>query len=83
MLGVEERGIQRGGRVTIPKSLREKYGLEEGTIIKFRSKGDKIEIEPPTRLSRLIGLIKTDQPSDDPKAEARRYTKDRLWDELE
>ena len=83
MLDVEEREIQRGGRVTIPKSLREKYGLEEGTIIKFRSKGDKIEIEPPMQLSRLIGLIKTDQPSDDPKAEARRYTKNRLVEEIE
>ena len=83
MLEVEEREIQRGGRVTIPKSLRERFGLEEGTTVKFRATEDRIEIEPPTLLKNLIGVLRTGEPSDDPKAEARGYNKKRLVDELE
>jgi AbrB family looped-hinge helix DNA binding protein len=83
VLEIEEREIQRGGRVTIPKSLREQYGLEEGTVVKFRSRDGKIEIEPPTRLTSLIGLIKTGEPCDNPKEEARGFMKKRLVKEVE
>ena len=79
----EEREIQRGGRVTIPKRLREKYGLKEGTVVRFRAKGDRIEIEPPKYLTNLIGLVDEATPSDDPKREAREYTRSRLLREVE
>jgi len=79
---IEEREIQRGGRVTIPKRLRTKYGLKEGTVVRFRASGDRIEIEPPTKLSNLIGLVIEAMPSDDPKREAREYNRNRLLKEV-
>jgi len=79
----EEREIQRGGRVTIPKRLREKYGLKEGTVVRFRARGDIIEIKPPSQLSSLIGLVDETSPSDDPKREAREHNKNRLLKEFE
>jgi len=75
---VEEREIQRGGRVTIPKSLRERYGLEEGTVVRFRAKKDKIEIEPPKKLTDLAGLLRDGTPCDDPKRVAREYMRSQL-----
>jgi len=82
-LEVEEREIQRGGRVTIPKSIREKFGLKEGTVVKVRAKGDRIEIEPPTLLTDLMGLVGEGSPSDDPKRGAREYARARFEREVE
>ena len=80
---VEEREIQGGGRVTIPKSLRDRFGLNEGTIVKISANDDLIIIEPPKRLVSLGGLIETETPSDDPKAVAREFMKKKLVDEIE
>jgi len=80
---IEEREIQRGGRVTIPKRLRTKYGLKEGTVVRFRARGDRIEIEPPIKLTNLIGLVDETTPSDDPKREAREYSRNRVLRETE
>lgn len=80
---VEEREIQQGGRITIPQKIRKKFGLVEGTIVKISAREGKIEIEPPTRLSNLIGLAKTKNPSDNPKREARAYQRKKLLREVE
>ena len=80
---VEEREIQGGGRVTIPKSLRDRFGLNEGTIVKISANDDLIIIEPPKRLVGLSGLIETETSSDDPKAVAREFMKKKLVDEIE
>jgi AbrB family looped-hinge helix DNA binding protein len=82
-LVVEEREVQRGGRVTIPKEIRDKFGLVEGTVVRISVKGNVIEIEPPSMLHNLLGLVKTDNPSDDPKREAREYLKGKLLEEVE
>ena len=82
-LVVEEREIQQGGRLTIPKEIREKFGLVEGTVVKITTRDGIIEIEPPARLSNLLGLVKTDSPSDDPKGLAREHLKSRLSKEVE
>ncbi len=75
---VEEREIQQGGRVTIPKEIRDRFGLVEGTVVKISTRGGRIEIEPPTKLTSLLGLVKTDDASDDPKGEARKHRNSRL-----
>lgn len=82
-LVVEEREIQQGGRVTIPKEIREKFGLVEGTVVKISTRGGIIEIEPPAKLSNLLGLAKTGNPSDDPKREARKHRNNILLKEVE
>ena len=82
-LVVEEREIQQGGRVTIPKEIREKLGLVEGTVVKISTRDGIIEIEPPSKLNNLLGLAKTGFPSDDPKSEARRHRNRMLSREVE
>jgi bifunctional DNA-binding transcriptional regulator/antitoxin component of YhaV-PrlF toxin-antitoxin module len=61
LLVVEEREIQQGRRVAIPKEIRDEFGLVEGTVVKTRSRIGLIEIEPPVKLSKLVGLVKTDK----------------------
>ena len=39
-----KRFIDKLGRITIPKELREKFGLVEGTEISLSQSGDKIVI---------------------------------------
>ncbi len=39
-----KRCIDKLGRITIPKDLREKFGLDEGTEISLSQSGDKIVI---------------------------------------
>ncbi len=39
-----KRYIDKLGRITIPKDLREKFGLDEGTEISLSQSGDKIVI---------------------------------------
>lgn len=80
---IEEREIQRGGRVTIPKDWRDRHGLVEGTRIRIRDLGDRIEIEAPARLSSLYGLAETAEPCDDPKRKAREHVAEKLRRELE
>ncbi|MCW4050822.1 MAG: AbrB/MazE/SpoVT family DNA-binding domain-containing protein [Candidatus Bathyarchaeota archaeon] len=79
----EEREIQRGGRVTIPKSLRDRYGLVEGTMVRIRGDEDRILIEVPTRLSSLVGYIGAQEPSDDPKRTAREHARKQLFEDVE
>lgn len=80
---VEEREIQQGGRVTIPKTIRDKYGLVKGTIVKISTRDGKIQIEPPKRLTNLMGLAKTETPSEDPKKEARNHQQKKFLEEVE
>ena len=79
----EEREIQRGGRVTIPKSLRERYGLKEGTVVRFRAREDSIEIQPPKKLTDLAGLLRNGTPRDDPKRIAREHAKSQVKKDVE
>jgi AbrB family looped-hinge helix DNA binding protein len=72
-LTVEKREIQQGGRVTIPKEIREKLGLVEGIMVKISTRDGMIMIEPPAKLNSLLGISKTGTPSNDPKSEARTH----------
>jgi AbrB family looped-hinge helix DNA binding protein len=44
MVGI--RIVGKKGQVTIPKDIREKFGIEEGTKVLFEVSGDKIVIKP-------------------------------------
>jgi AbrB family looped-hinge helix DNA binding protein len=74
----EIREIQRGGRVTIPKNLRDKYGLVEGTKVRIKDDEDRLVIEIPTKLTSLFGLTPTQSPSDNPKQDAREHIRKSL-----
>jgi AbrB family looped-hinge helix DNA binding protein len=77
----EIREIQQGGRVTIPKNLRDKYGLVEGTKVRIKDEEDRLVIEIPAKLTSLYGLIPTQSPSDNPKQEAREHVRKSLQGE--
>jgi AbrB family looped-hinge helix DNA binding protein len=46
--------IDRGGRVVIPKALREKAGLKPGSEVLIRCEEGTIEIRAPRQKGRLV-----------------------------
>ena len=46
--------IDAGGRVVIPKQLRERFGLHRGRPIEIRERDGHIEIEPATTPMALV-----------------------------
>jgi AbrB family looped-hinge helix DNA binding protein len=46
--------IDRAGRIVIPKSLRERYGLDEGVEIELLAVPDGITLVPALRAERTI-----------------------------
>jgi AbrB family looped-hinge helix DNA binding protein len=68
-----ESRVTRQGQTTIPKDLREKYGLEEGDEVTYIDLGDRIVLLPKPRdpikaLKRIA--VDTDQNIQDIKKEA-------------
>ena len=45
--------IDRLGRIVIPRTMREKYGLREGVEIEFVDVGDGITVKPSDSLCKL------------------------------
>jgi AbrB family looped-hinge helix DNA binding protein len=66
--------ITRKGQVTIPKDLREEYGLEEGDEIRWEMSEDGIRIRKATRSAGRGMLV------DDEVSEAKR---EEMADEME
>lgn len=52
------------GQVTIPKSIREQFGIEPGTKLQFvRMPSGHLEVVPKTgRIEDLFGIIKSPHP---------------------
>ena len=47
--------ITRGGQTTIPKHLRQKFGLEEGTVLKVEETEEGILFRIPSWIDDLAG----------------------------
>jgi len=77
--------VGRFGRITLPKELRNRHGIREKTRIIIRERGDQIILIPvasyenPT--DELYASVKFSSPVDDPKAEARRYIREKVIEE--
>lgn len=57
--------IGRRGQLTLPRSVRETLGLEEGNHVAFVRKGDEIVLQPLTQtLLDLRGVIRVSGPQD-------------------
>jgi len=50
--------VTRKGQTTIPKALREKYGLEEGTRLEVIDTGDGVLLKKALSTVDLIGTSK-------------------------
>jgi len=79
--------VGRYGRFVLPKDLREKYGIQEGSrLIMSGAKGRIVLVpvktyEKPT--AALYGSIKLEKPIEEPKRVARAYIRKKLSEDFE
>ncbi len=73
--------IRKEGRLVIPKSIREEYGLEEGTEFELMASKASLELTPFRRYRHpteaLYGSVKV-EPIDEPKELARKFLRRKL-----
>jgi AbrB family looped-hinge helix DNA binding protein len=62
--------ITRKGQVTIPKDLREEFGLEEGDEIRWEKTEDGIRVRKATRTTGRGMLVDEDVPTEKREAMA-------------
>ena len=77
--------ITSKGQVTVPASLRKKYGLKEGTRLVFVEAGDELRILREQDLDRMFAVfdrIRKDTKMTRKELDALvKRTKARLWSE--
>ncbi len=78
--------IGKYGRIVLPKELRDKYGVKEGSRLIIRDHRGQIILLPVTTYEKpteaLHGSIKVEAPIEEPKQIARAHIRKRLADEL-
>lgn len=83
-MGTETR-VSEGGRVVIPKDVREMFGLEIGEEIIVDVEGRKIVLRPKKMIEdpvkRLYGSVKV-KPEISPKKVAREWAMKRMKKEI-
>ena len=69
--------LGKDGRITLPKTLRQRLGLNEKTRLIIREKEGQIVLTPVTTYEdpteALYGSVPLTPPVDDPKETARRH----------
>ena len=79
--------IGKYGRIVLPKELRDKYNVKEGSRLIIRDYGGQIILLPVATYEKptqaLHNSIKVDQPIKEPKETARTHIKKKLIEELE
>jgi AbrB family looped-hinge helix DNA binding protein len=79
--------IGKYGRIVLPKELRDKYNVKEGSRLIIREYRDQIILIPVATYEKptqaLHGSIEVDQPIKEPKETARTYIRRRLIEEQE
>lgn len=58
----DRRKVSSRGRVTIPKRIRQRRGIEPGDVLEFDERGDGVLIarKVPTRLDAAYGSLRLD-----------------------
>ncbi|KPV62692.1 MAG: SpoVT / AbrB like domain protein [Candidatus Bathyarchaeota archaeon BA1] len=79
--------IGKYGRVVLPKELRDKYGVREGSRLIVRDCRGQIVLLPVRTYERpteaLHGSVRVEPPIEEPKDVARAHVRRRLVEELE
>jgi AbrB family looped-hinge helix DNA binding protein len=74
---VRIRTIGKKGQVTIPKEIREKFGLREGDRVSFEIKEDEIVIKPEKSgrkfIEELASIVKEKLEAPEPAELKRLY----------
>jgi AbrB family looped-hinge helix DNA binding protein len=80
-----ETRVSAGGRIVIPKDVREMFGLEVGEEIVINVEGKKIVLRPKkiveNPVERLYGSVKV-KPEASPKKVAREWAMKRVVKEI-
>jgi AbrB family looped-hinge helix DNA binding protein len=78
--------IGRYGRIVLPKELRDKYGVKEGSRLIIRDYKGQIILLPVTTYENpteaLHGSVKAEFPIEEPKEVARKHVRKKLIEEL-
>lgn len=73
--------VSEGGRIVLPKEIREKFGVKKGESAEIEVEGKKIIIKPESveenPVEKLYGSAKT-EPEESPKEEAREWAKEEM-----
>ena len=78
--------IGKEGRLVLPKELREKYGVREGSRLVIREHAGQIILIPVTTYEKpteaLHGSLKIEGTIEEPKKAAREHIRKKLIEEL-
>ena len=78
--------VGKYGRIVLPKEVRERYKINEGSKIIIRERRGQIILIPIRRYEKpteaLYGSIKPEKPIDEPKKIARGHIKQKLSREI-
>lgn len=78
--------VGKDGRLVLPKSLREKYGVREGSRVIIREHAGHLLLIPVTSYEKptdaLHGSVKVRLTIEEPKKEAREHVRRKLVEEL-
>lgn len=78
--------VGRYGRIILPKDLREKYGVEEGSRLILRGIKGRIILVPVKTYEKptdaLYGSIRLEKPLEEPKDMARAHIRKKLTEDL-
>jgi len=78
--------VGKEGRIVLPKRLRDKYGVKEGSRFILRDYGGRIVLIPvrfydnPTEA--LHGSVRLEQPIEEPKEIARKRIREKLLEDI-
>jgi AbrB family looped-hinge helix DNA binding protein len=78
--------VGKYGRIVLPKSLRQKYGMREGIRLIITESAQGICLVPVETYERptaaLFGSVKTEKPVDEPKRVAREFIRRKLAEDF-
>ncbi|MEM2842248.1 MAG: AbrB/MazE/SpoVT family DNA-binding domain-containing protein [Thermoproteota archaeon] len=78
--------VGKYGRIVLPKEIRDKYNVNEGSRLIIRERGGEIVLIPVRRYEKpteaLYGSVWLEKPVEEPKKAAREYVKGKLAGEF-
>ena len=80
-MGEQVRVLQKG-KITIPAGIRQKLGLQEGTIVELQIVNNKLVLYPPNTVANpteaLTGLVSDVQVTEPVKQELKKASAARI-----